>query len=168
MSKKKTGKQPVPSVRSSIIIAAVILPVTVLLFTIIYGKPGKNEIPDKGVVEIKEKMFATQVSDVYINAKDYLGKTIKLEGVFKREKYSDGEEPYNFVIRYGPGGCCGTDANIGFEVKWEKNHARPYPAAESWVEAEGELKMYDDGYYLYLDLASLTVLNRRGAETVLR
>ena len=155
-------------VRNSLIIAAVILPVTVLLFTIIYGKPGKNEIPDKGVVEIKEKMFATQVSDVYLNAPEYLGKTIKLEGVFKREKYSGDEEPYNFVIRYGPGGCCGGDAYVGFEVKWDKENTRAYPAAESWVEAAGKLKVDKDGNYLYLDLASLTVLSRRGAETVVQ
>ena len=122
----------------------------------------------KGVVEIKEKMFLAQVNDVYLNPEDYLGKTIKLEGIFKEEQGY--EKSYCFVIRYGPG-CCGNDGNAGFEVAWAKEDARPYPAADSWVEAAGELKMYEeDGYsrYLYLDLSSLNVLDKRGAELVLQ
>jgi len=124
---------------------------------------------NNGTIEIKEKMFATQVTDVYLNAEDYLGKTIKLEGLFKSELYYGKDEPYCFVIRYGPGGCCGMDANVGFEVAWAKENARPYPVVDSWVEATGVLKTYEeDGYdkYLYIDLSSLNVLSRRGAETV--
>jgi|GEM_PF-2974577 len=124
--------------------------------------------PNKGIIEIREKMFATQVSDIYLNAQDYLGKTIKLEGIFKSEQYYEDREPYRFVVRYGPGGCCGFDANVGFEVKWAEENVQPYPAAESWVEAAGELKIYKEGNYLYLDLVSLTVLSRRGTEIVVQ
>ncbi|MCL1813185.1 MAG: hypothetical protein FWG29_06635 [Treponema sp.] len=151
------------SAKNSLVIGIAILAVMVLIFSINYGRTKKN-----GIVEIREKMFATQVSDVYLNAKDYLGKTIKLEGIFKSEQYKEDQEPFCFVVRYGPGGCCGFDANVGFEVKWDKNRAQQYPAAESWVEATGELKVYEDGDYLYIDLASLNVLSRRGAETVVQ
>ena len=178
----------------SLIIAAILTTVTASFFTIgcvrtkgkaenlnaASGKAvsGKEEnarseslAPNMPVIEIKEKMFAAQVNDVYLNIKDYLGKTIKLEGIFKSELYQGKEEPYCFVVRYGPGGCCGLDANVGFEVAWAKEKAEPYPAAESWVEATGVLKTYEeDGYsqYLYLDLFSLKILNKRGAETVLQ
>jgi uncharacterized membrane protein YcgQ (UPF0703/DUF1980 family) len=131
--------------------------------------PFRRPAVGDGTIEIKEKMFATQVTDVYLNAEDYLGKTIKLEGLFKSELYYGKDEPYCFVVRYGPGGCCGMDANVGFEVAWAKENARPYPVVDSWVEATGVLKTYEeDGYskYLYLDLSSLNVLSRRGAETV--
>jgi len=122
--------------------------------------------PNKEIVEIKEKMFIAQVNDVYLNTDDYLGKTIKLEGLFKQD--AGYEKTYCFVIRYGPG-CCGTDGNAGFEVAWAKEKAKPYPDADSWVEATGVLKSYEeDGspQYLYLDLDSLNVLDRRGAEFV--
>jgi len=127
-----------------------------------------SAVSAKGVVEIKEKMFLAQVNDVYLNPEDYLGKTIKLEGIFKEEQGH--EKSYCFVIRYGPG-CCGNDGNAGFEVAWTKEDERPYPAVDSWVEATGELKSYEeDGYsrYLYLDLSSLNVLSSRGAEMVLQ
>jgi uncharacterized membrane protein YcgQ (UPF0703/DUF1980 family) len=113
-------------------------------------------------------MFISQVNDVYLNADDYLGKTIKLEGLFKQAQGYD--KSYCFVLRYGPG-CCGADGNVGFEVAWANGKAQSYPAIDSWVEATGVLKTYEeDGYaqYLYLDLSSLNVLSKRGAETVIQ
>jgi uncharacterized membrane protein YcgQ (UPF0703/DUF1980 family) len=129
----------------------------------------KTEVSNEKIIEIKEKMFVAQVNDIYLNTEDYLGKTIKLEGIFKKEQPYEGD-PYCFVLRYGPG-CCGNDGNVGFEIRWDKSMARPYPKAESWVESTGVLKYYEeDGYsqYLYLDLISLNVLNKRGLETVVQ
>jgi uncharacterized membrane protein YcgQ (UPF0703/DUF1980 family) len=105
---------------------------------------------------------------VYLNPEDYLGKTIKLEGLFKREQYLEEGAAYCFVLRYGPG-CCGNDGNAGFEVAWDMSEGEAgYPAIDEWVEAVGTLASYEeDGYpYLYLSLSSLKVLEERGAEFV--
>ena len=120
----------------------------------------------KGTVEIKEKMFLAQTNDVYLNPDDYLGKTIKLEGLFKQEGIQD--RSYCFVIRYGPG-CCGSDGNAGFEIAWDsKETEAAYPAVDNWVQAVGVLKRYEeDGFpYLYIALSELNVLKKRGAEYV--
>ena len=117
------------------------------------------------IVEIKDVAFRTQIDEIYLNTKDYMGKTIKLEGIFKKEQ-SGGQEFY-YVIRYSPGGCCGTDGWTGFMVRWnEKN----YPEPESWVEAIGVLNSFwlNGNPQLYLDLSSLSVLNKRGMEFVIR
>jgi uncharacterized membrane protein YcgQ (UPF0703/DUF1980 family) len=155
--------------RSDFIIAGVVLVLTDSLFSTSCAK--KESVPEfTNVLEIREKMFITQVNDIYLNAEDYLGRTIKLEGLFKEEHSYDNDKTYCFVLRYGPG-CCGYDGNAGFEVAWDKEKAKPYPAEDSWVEAIGVLKSYEeDEYmqYLYLDLASLNVLSTRGAETVLQ
>jgi uncharacterized membrane protein YcgQ (UPF0703/DUF1980 family) len=118
------------------------------------------------VIEIKEKMFIAQTNDVYLNPEDYMGKTIKVEGLFKSEQYVENAPPYCFVLRYGPG-CCGSDGNAGFEVAWDKTD-KSYPNDDDWVEAVGVLQTYEeDGYpYLYLALSSLNVLDKRGAEFV--
>jgi uncharacterized membrane protein YcgQ (UPF0703/DUF1980 family) len=153
--------------KNSLFTAAVILTVTAVFFGSCSGTK-KTEISNEKIIEIKEKMFVAQINDVYLNTEDYLGKTIKLEGIFKQDQGYEGD-PYCFVIRYGPG-CCGNDGNVGFEVAWANEKEKPYPAVDSWVEAVGELKTYeeDDFQYLYLDLASLNVLNKRGSETVLQ
>jgi zinc transport system permease protein len=128
---------------------------------------GKEEAPGP-VLEIKEKMFIAQTNDVYLNPEDYMGRTIKLEGLFKTQTGYDEQTSYCFVLRYGPG-CCGFDGNAGFEVAWDASpEAAPYPAEDDWVEAVGVLKTYEeDGYpYLYLALSSIEVLDQRGAEFV--
>ncbi len=121
------------------------------------------EEPSGDVIEIKEKMFVAQTNDVYYNPDDYLGKTLKYEGLFDSYDDPSNGQTYYAVIRFGPG-CCGIDLNAGFEVLWD----REYPAPNDWVEAVGVLEEYEENgqKYLRLALSSLTVLPVRGAETV--
>lgn len=121
------------------------------------------EVASGDVVEIKEKLFIAQTNDIYYNAGDYLGKTIKYEGIFDVYVVPETDARYYTVIRYGPG-CCGIDANAGFEVLWDD----AYPEQNDWVEAVGVLEEYEEEGYKYLRLAltSLTVLPARGAEYV--
>lgn len=115
------------------------------------------------VIEIKEKMFIAQSNDIYLNSEDYIGKTIKYEGLFESVYWEEDKTTYNFVIRYGPG-CCGDDGKAGFEVIWDGE----WPQANDWCEVIGTLESYDlDGFTnLRLRLTSLTVLDKRGAEFV--
>ncbi|MEL7565088.1 MAG: hypothetical protein AAGU27_09420 [Dehalobacterium sp.] len=115
------------------------------------------------VIEIKEKMFIAQTNDIYLNPEDYLGKTIKYEGIFDSFYYDVNDTTYYYVIRYGPG-CCGFDANAGFEVVWSGD----YPNKNDWVEVIGVLEEYEENEYKYLrlNLSSLTVLDTRGEEYV--
>ncbi|MCL1895212.1 MAG: hypothetical protein FWG03_01550 [Clostridiales bacterium] len=125
-----------------------------------HGAPLPTPVGD--VIEVKEKMFVAQMNDIYYNADDYLGKTIKYEGIFDIYEEDTGVD-YYFVIRYGPG-CCGIDLNAGLEVAWDKG----YPEQNDWVEVVGVLEDYEDNgnNYLRLALSSLTVLDVRGAEVV--
>ena len=139
-------------------------PVTVLDAA---ARDGKRPVSKGGVIEIKEKMFIAQTNDVYLNPDEYMGKTLKLEGLFKREQY--GNQAYCFVLRYGPG-CCGSDGNAGFEVSWGDTPAAEgtYPDVDAWVQATGTLKNYeeDGNPFLYIALSELKVLDKRGAEYV--
>jgi uncharacterized membrane protein YcgQ (UPF0703/DUF1980 family) len=131
------------------------------------GSPSHGVLPsfspDVDVIEIKEKLFVAQTNDIYINPDDYMGKTIKYEGIFDSVYYEATDRMYCFVIRYGPG-CCGFDDYAGFEVSWSGD----IPENNDWVEVVGVLGEYEeDGYsYLILQLSSLTVLDERGAEYV--
>ena len=132
----------------------------------------EDEITPTGVdFLIREKMFIAQVNDVYLNRNDYMGKTIKLEGLFK---YGEaGGREYCFVIRNGPG-CCGDDGQVGFEVSWLPPGEAPesdrdvYPKINDWVEAQGVLTRYEElgQGFLYLALSEINVLDKRGAEFV--
>jgi uncharacterized membrane protein YcgQ (UPF0703/DUF1980 family) len=130
--------------------------------------PVESETDLSGeIIEIKEKLFVAQSNDVYYNTEDYLGKTLKYEGIFQGFTDPNTGLTYYSVIRYGPG-CCGVDTNCGFEVKWVEDENPAYPALDEWVEVVGVLEEYEeDGWqYLRLNLTSLTVLETRGAEYV--
>lgn len=113
------------------------------------------------IVYITEKMFVSLNNDIYINPEEYVGKTIRYEGMYI---FYEGEDyTYHYVIRYGPG-CCGTDADCGFEVVWDGE----WPQYDDWVEITGVLEEYeeDDCKYLRINLTDLKVLEERGAEYV--
>jgi len=118
---------------------------------------------DGDVIEIKENLFIAQTNDIYINTEDYLGRTIKYEGIFDYYFWEEADTTYYYVIRYGPG-CCGYDGTAGFEVIWDGD----YPEQNDWVEAIGVLETYEENgmQYLRLQLTFLAVLDERGAEYV--
>ena len=112
-------------------------------------------------ITIGDRMFMTTVNNIHFNADEYIGKTIKLEGIFSFYEF-DGMELIA-VFRHSPG-CCGDDGMTGFFVAWDYE----YPPNYEWVEAVGVLEFfYDFGYReIRLNLLSLTVLDERGLEFV--
>jgi uncharacterized membrane protein YcgQ (UPF0703/DUF1980 family) len=128
---------------------------------------GQTVLPagNAEVIEIKEKMFLAQTNEIYLNAEDYLGKTIRYEGFFDQTVDETTGDVFCFVIRNGPGCCPGVDNSAGFEVQGLTDWLEP----NDWVEVVGTLGEYEweDGWkYLYLDVSSLQRLDVRGADYV--
>ncbi len=117
-------------------------------------------------LEVREKMYLTQVTEVLVNTPDYLGKTIALEGMLDIFTDSATGTVYHTVYRKSPG-CCGNDGYTGFEVIWD-DPAATYPAQNDWVRAVGVLEQYEENGtpYLRLRLISLEVRAERGLEFV--
>ena len=118
---------------------------------------------DTGIIEIKEKYFIESCNDVYLNPDLYIGKLIKIEGMYEEFINESSGEKYMGVIRYGPG-CCGNDGVAGFEFTW----AGETPEVNDWIEVVGSVAIINDENqsYVVLDANSLTVLDVRGLETV--
>jgi len=123
---------------------------------------GSASLEGKEIIEIRERMFMTQVNDIYTNPGNYVGKGVRFEGIYIEETYGDGEV-FRAVVRMNAG-CCGDDGRSGFEVVWDQ----PYPKFNDWVEVSGVLEQYEeDGQRrLRVRLASLKVLPVRGLEFV--
>jgi len=129
--------------------------------------PSPRSIPN--VVEITERMFVMQIEDIYANPKDYLGKTIKLEGIFRIDRDNEEEDRIYYTVTRGiMDYCCSPEVwgRTGLEIYWDKE----YPEDYEWVEAVGVLESYEeDGQkYLHIHLTSLTVLSEWGLEYVTR
>jgi zinc transport system permease protein len=125
----------------------------------VFAQPQRQ----KKIIELKDKFFIAQISDIYLNTKSYLGKIIKYQGIFKEEIDENGKADAHYVVRYGPG-CCGNDMTVGFEVIYNGQ----YPKNNDWVEIQGHLKESEkDGFpTLCLKLLSIEILEKRGKEQV--
>lgn len=113
------------------------------------------------IITPSDKMFLSEVMNIYYNVDEYLGKTIKYEGIMKSSYVETTDTTYYMVIRYGPG-CCGDDENVGFEVLWDNE----YPPDDAWVEAIGTISIIEEEgiEFLVVELDSLIELEERGQE----
>jgi uncharacterized membrane protein YcgQ (UPF0703/DUF1980 family) len=118
---------------------------------------------DSKIIEIKERMFIAQMNDIYLNSKDYLGRTIKYEGIFKKYEALANAPQMFYVIRYGPG-CCGNDAMAGFEIKCGEHNLED----GDWVEVCGIVEEYfQDGFSsLRINASQIKKMEKRGKEVV--
>lgn len=123
-------------------------------------------VSSSDVIELTEKMYVTYINEIYTNFDDYIGRTIKLQGMFSSEYYEPTQTTYDYVYRVGPG-CCGNDGSMcGFEFTWNGE----MPEENDWIEVTGVLDKYDlDGQtYLTLKAQSVTEMSERGEENVYR
>ena len=137
-----------------------------LLFAVLLNTLNGCQMSDSKMIELKEKMFVAQTNEIYTNRGDYLGKTIKYEGIFKEYEIPEADMKSYSVFRY-VSDCCNIDGIAGFEVKWNNE----YPNSDDWVEAIGVLEEYsaaDGRKYLRIELTSLKKLPTRGAEIVFK
>ncbi|MCQ2609874.1 MAG: hypothetical protein MJ151_03705, partial [Lachnospiraceae bacterium] len=74
---------------------------------------GAIEVDDKNTLVIGEKLFLTQINDIYNNFQRYDGKTIVVEGMLGNYTEWDNSMQNAVVFRNGPG-CCGNDGWGGF------------------------------------------------------
>lgn len=115
-------------------------------------------------VDITEKMYVTYINEIYLNAEDYIGQNIRIQGMFQSYTDESTDSTYYFVYRIGPG-CCGNDGDMcGFEFTWDGK----IPEENDWIEVIGTLRSYEyDGWpVLVLDASSVTVQKERGEENV--
>lgn len=83
------------------------------------------------MVEIKDNYFIEQTNDVYYNLDEYIGKTIKMEGIVYIYEDTNGDICYA-IVRNTPG-CCGNDGLAGLDIRYDGD----YPDEGTWVEVVG-------------------------------
>ena len=96
-------------------------------------RKSNNEVTadNKNIVEISDKYFIQATNDVYYNLNEYIGKTIKMQGLIYSYQDSNGDTCYA-VVRKTPG-CCGTDGLAGLDIRYNGE----YPKEETWVTVVG-------------------------------
>ena len=139
-----------------------LLALIVLLLTACGGGDGD---PDD-IIEIPERFFATMINAIRINADEYVGRTIRYEGMFRSFYWASTGEHIHWVLRDRVD-CCGAheEGPPGFEVYL--GDIEPF-AHNAWVEVIGVLEWYEyhDERFIRVVATTIQELEERGAEFV--
>lgn len=116
---------------------------------------------EEDVLVIGEKMYITQINDIYLNPQKYYGKTVEIEGF----PMKDPDAGYTFVGRYGPG-CCVSDGYASMEYQYSE--PMDLVEIEDWIRVKGTIKRGFDGgtTYTYIEATSVEKLLDRGNDTL--
>ena len=119
---------------------------------------------DGDVVFIRERFFLTETMHIILNSNEYVGRTIRYEGMFREFVSPSTGESFYAVIRTTPG-CCGDDGIIGFEVYM--GDIAPLEQ-DAWVEITGVLDMFESGGFEFPALRAVSIreMDVRGQEFV--
>lgn len=110
------------------------------------------------VIVIGDKRFLTQLDDMAMNAKNYAGKTVRLEGfTLLLEKGS----PWRFAVAR-IFSCCGPD---GYPVGLPCAYSGEIPNEDAWIEVEGKFHV-DGKNNPYLEVVKLTIKASPGRRNV--
>ena len=106
--------------------------------------------PDsRGVYQISDRFFATQIHGIITDSDNFLGRQIRLTAMFLSSFWEPTGEYFYFVARFGEG-CCAPGDFLGLEIYL--NHLDPLPT-NTWVDFTGILEEFyveDLGYVLRL------------------
>ena len=106
---------------------------------------------DIDLTALSSTMVYAEVYNITTKPEDYIGKTIKVNGVYYT--VSEGEQVFHYVVIQDTAACCAQ----GMEFIWSGGGTYPddYPRPQTPIEMTGVLDSYDEHgdtyYYLAID-----------------
>jgi len=93
---------------------------------------------DDYIIEIDDSIFGFKVRHILLNPDDYVGRTVRYEGLFQTQHCPTTGSFY--MVNRSMAGCCGGDGYIGFEVYL--GDIEP-PPNDAQVEVYGTFELYE-------------------------
>ena len=138
------------------------LSLAVLLLVIAAGctksAPNGSDGIDVDLTALSSTMAFAEVSNILTKPAAYLGKTIKMSGVYESEYWDVTGKDYHYVIITDATSCCPQ----GLEFIRDGEHSYPddYPAKQAHIEVVGVYDSYDEQGQTYYYLAVSDVVLR--------
>jgi len=141
-----------------------ILLVIFLVSTLVAGCSQKTEtganidVIDLDISELSGVLAYSQVVNINESPDDYMGKVIKLNGLYFSSYYDKTDTYYHYVLVGDEALCCQT----GLEFVWKGEHAYPndYPERQAEIELIGVFGSYEElgKTYYCLEVEDLSIL----------
>ena len=120
-----------------------------------YASVTKNNI-DVDLTVLSSTMVFAEVSNIMTKPANYLGKTIKINGLFYSSYYDVNDTMYYFVVVTDATSCCPQ----GIEFVWSRKNPEDYPDQSTKIELTGTFSSYNEHgeTYYHLLVEDLLVL----------
>ena len=117
-------------------------------------KSVSNENIDVDLTKLSSTMVYSEVYNMLYAPQDYIGKTVKMRGMFVTYTNQDESQYYPAVIIADATACC----SQGLEFLLEGNPPYPegYPKMETEITVIGTFETYDEEGYRYCHLVNAT------------
>ncbi len=125
-----------------------------------------DDVKAADTIHIDEKLYLTQINDIFMNLSDYEGKTIVVEGMFAELYSAEEDNTLPAVFRFGPG-CCGNDGWGGFLLNYDD--FKTMPKEGDWMRITGTpyIEETEGGFRnLFLNVSNVELGIEKGLETV--
>jgi len=121
-----------------IVMKIILFSVMMILLLAGCAESAPGDSGEDNVHTLDERFFGTQILEIFQNQDDFLGRTIRYEGIFSN--FDMLTESVFIVYRYEDG-CCGPEP-VGLEVFLDD--IAPFPD-DTWVEVTGVLSRFERG-----------------------
>ena len=128
------------------------------------SRPGENtaswneKSADVDLTLLSSTMVYAEVSNMLMTPDKYMGKSVRMSGLYNTSYSSETKTRYHFVVIEDSTACCAQ----GLEFIWSGKHAYPgdYPDKDTKIEIAGVFGSYEElgGTYYYLEVDSILEL----------
>ncbi|MCL1917125.1 MAG: hypothetical protein FWG14_02230 [Peptococcaceae bacterium] len=132
-----------------------------LLFSYTLGcsAPAADASVDVDLTVLSRTMVYAEAADMTNNPDNYIGKTVKMSGLYGSSQYDQTGRLFHYVLIEDAAACC----QQGFEFVWNGEHIYPddYPEETTQIEIVGVFQSYEVSGNTYYCLAvdNILVLN---------
>jgi hypothetical protein len=106
---------------------------------------------DVDLTVLSATVRSAEMMNMFTNAEDYLGRTIRVSGLYEYFYYEAIDSLFHYIITVEGDECCVE----GIEFKWRGNHVFPddYPHMRTVIEVDGVFSYSEEPGFRYYYLA---------------
>jgi len=116
---------------------------------------------DVDLTVLSSTMVYAEVFNIITNPNNYIGKAIKMSGLYTASYYEETGQHYHFVIIEDATACC----QQGLEFIWNGEHTYPddYPEEQAKIELVGIYQSYEElgQTFYHLEVHDISILKSK-------
>ncbi len=118
-----------------------------------YSNPDSIEVD---LTQLSSTMVYSEVYNMMMAPEEYLGKTVKMKGLYSRFHDAMTEKDYTACIVQDATACCAQ--GIEFVLTPDYRYPEDYPEENEEITVAGEFSLYQEGEYTYFTLKDARLL----------